>query len=565
MEQGDKFNFYTFVEDDQSRKGSYGIFKCDCGTVKSVRKSAVKSGNTKSCGCHRKNQAKRNGLKAKTHGKTGSPIYKLWIMIKQYCNPNCKEYRGYTICEEWKDFNNFYKWIKDKWESDLSIVIINGNEYGPNTCILMPTNQYKGMKRKGKGIKHGLTNHPLFGVWTRMIAKCTNPDYHRYEPGLEIYQPWKTDFKTFYDWCVENGWQKGLVFSRINDSINRYSPDNCHFMHPREHRLKYQEKAEQTNIQKFGFPHPMQNNNFRDRIQEIFIDKYGKPYPRPASKTEKHIKNWLKSLGFEFESNVDILDGQEIDLYNNNLKLGIEYCGLYWHCEDSPEPRDRKYHYNKYIRCKKKGINLITIFGDEWRYKEKQVKSFIKSKLGIFDRKIYARNCTVSKISKHDGNKLLHQFHIQGVSKRSKQMFGISYDGEILGVVSFSLHHRDSSKLCLDRLCFKGGISITGGSSKLIKNATKHFNRKYDSVVTWSDNRWSSGNVYKKCGFILDGELPPDYSYVEMSNPRIRKSKQSMKKSNINCPDDMTEKQYCKQLGYSRIWDCGKKRWVIYI
>jgi hypothetical protein len=63
-------------------------------------------------------------------------------------------------------------------------------------------------------------------------------------------------------------------------------------------------------------------------------------------------------------------------------------------------------------------------------------------------------------------------------------------------------------------------------------------------------------------GFILEKELAPDYSYVLLSNPKIRIPKQKMKKKNINCPKNKTESEFTKELGYSRIWDCGKKRWV---
>ncbi len=34
-----------------------------------------------------------------------------------------------------------------------------------------------------------------------------------------------------------------------------------------------------------------------------------------------------------------------------------------------------------------------------------------------------------------------------------------------------------------------------------------------------------------------------------------------MKKSNTGCPEDKTEKEWCLENGYVRIWDCGKKRW----
>ena len=87
----------------------------------------------------------------------------------------------------------------------------------------------------------------------------------------------------------------------------------------------------------------------------------------------------------------------------------------------------------------------------------------------------------------------------------------------------------------------------------------------YKDLISWSDNRWSQGRVYEKMGFTLDSELPQDYSYVNVKRPIERLSKQSQKKSNTNCPEGMTEKEWAEERGLARIWDCGKKRWKLEI
>jgi hypothetical protein len=35
-----------------------------------------------------------------------------------------------------------------------------------------------------------------------------------------------------------------------------------------------------------------------------------------------------------------------------------------------------------------------------------------------------------------------------------------------------------------------------------------------------------------------------------------------MRKSKTNCPVNKTEKAHLLEMGYSRIWDCGKIRWI---
>jgi hypothetical protein len=139
-------------------------------------------------------------------------------------------------------------------------------------------------------------------------------------------------------------------------------------------------------------------------------------------------------------------------------------------------------------------------------------------------------------------------------------------DGDLIGGMSLSKHHRNNVEMTLNRLCFRKGFQIVGGASKLLSHCKEWAKTQgYSKIISWSDNRWSSGNVYEKMGFKLEKDLPPDYSYVYLKGKAKRYSKQSKKKSNTGCPKDKTEVEWMTELGYARIWDCGKKRWVFKI
>ena len=128
--------------------------------------------------------------------------------------------------------------------------------------------------------------------------------------------------------------------------------------------------------------------------------------------------------------------------------------------------------------------------------------------------------------------------------------------------MTFGGHPRRHQKgLILSRFAVKDGYNIPGGASKLFKNACKLLPK--GKIISWSDNRWSQGNVYKKLGFTLEKELKVDYTYVKINNTQAKRiSKYSQQKKKTNCPKGMTEKEWAFQRGLSRIWDCGKKRWV---
>jgi hypothetical protein len=83
----------------------------------------------------------------------------------------------------------------------------------------------------------------------------------------------------------------------------------------------------------------------------------------------------------------------------------------------------------------------------------------------------------------------------------------------------------------------------------------------YDSVVSWSDNSYSNGNIYEILGFKMQKEYGPDYFYFDLKN-NCYKSKQSQKKSSTGCTEEQTERDWCYEHGLYRIWDVGKKKWT---
>jgi len=80
--------------------------------------------------------------------------------------------------------------------------------------------------------KHGLYKHKLYGVWISMRQRCNNPNATNYSNygaiGVEVCDEW-SDFQTFYDWAISNGYQDGLVIDRI-DTYGSYGPNNCRWI-----------------------------------------------------------------------------------------------------------------------------------------------------------------------------------------------------------------------------------------------------------------------------------------------------------------------------------------------
>lgn len=296
---------------------------------------------------------------------------------------------------------------------------------------------------------------------------------------------------------------------------------------------------------------------------ETNMVRTGYPYPVNCyGKTEKEIRDWLNSFGCNFQTNWQVLNGKQIDMYDESLNLGIEYCGLHFHTENSQTPRLKDYHNNKRLSCEEQGIRLITIFEDEWVRRQEQVKNFLLSVIYKPTIRLYARKCNVKDVELSTARTFIDTYHIQAASPLTTNAFGLYSNDELIGVMSFGRHPADKKTIVLDRLCFKSGISVVGGASKLFKYSLPWLKSQgLEKLISWSDNRWSQGNVYVQLGFELARDGGPDYSYVDTNKNCHRVSKMSQKKSNTKCPEGMTELQWANARGLHRIWDCGKKRW----
>lgn len=115
--------------------------KCDCGNLTIATSNNLRYGNTKSCGCLRKEISCKNGIR--THQKSKTRLYRIWVDMRRRCeNNNRKAYKNYggagiKVCDEWKEkFESFYDWaMANGYSDDLSIDRINVfGDYEPDNC-----------------------------------------------------------------------------------------------------------------------------------------------------------------------------------------------------------------------------------------------------------------------------------------------------------------------------------------------------------------------------------------------------------------------------------------------
>ncbi len=141
LEPGARFGRLIIQGFAESRKGvRFYHCTCDCGTELVVAKSMLKSGNTQSCGCLKKEWS-LSGKASRTHGMSGTPEHRTWAGMRKRCRPVEKggdeDYagRGITVDPRWDSFEQFLADMGPRPSSTHSIDRINNDgPYSPENC-----------------------------------------------------------------------------------------------------------------------------------------------------------------------------------------------------------------------------------------------------------------------------------------------------------------------------------------------------------------------------------------------------------------------------------------------
>ncbi len=282
------------------------------------------------------------------------------------------------------------------------------------------------------------------------------------------------------------------------------------------------------------------------------------PIGENSSIPEKEIVNWIESLGIKTIKDREVLEGQELDILIPSHNIAIEHNGLYHHSDKFKKPN---YHLNKTNKCLEKGIDLIHIWGDEWKYKKDIIKSILLYKLGLIKEKIYSRKTIIKEIK---DSKLVRKFldenHIQGFAPSSTKI-GLYYNEELVSLMCFGYANSNNKKeLELIRFCNKINYNIIGSASKLFNHYITNY--KFDKIISYSYKRLFNGEIYKKLGFVnIHTTKKPEYFWVK-DNERKHRSVFNKKKLIKNGYDpNKTEVEIMNDRGYFRIWGCGQIRW----
>ena len=452
---------------------------------------------------------------------------------------NCKcDNCGYDKKIEFKEYFNRTNSLKDKYYC-FSCKGIKSTE----TCI----SKY--------GVDNPMKSDAVKNILKKSLTNKYNVDH--YSKTDEYKRKYKETCNTKYgfDNASKSKIVKDLIseikfnsFNSIDKYRNLISDDYSIISYNRDRIFNINHKFCQCYFDIFI-------GTFYDRIRNNnIICTNCNPVEQLSSGREVELKQFLKSKNIEFiENSYDIISPLSLDVYIPELKIAIEFNGVYWHSELF---KNKDYHINKTKMCEDVGIKLLHVWEDDWIYKNSIIKSIILNRIGMSES-VYARKCQLREvIDTSIVRKFLNDNHIQGYSHSSIKI-GLYYENELVSLMIFGKKRKNME---LIRFCNKLNTNVIGGSSKLFKHFTKNY--KFDTIESFSDTSLFDGKMYSNLGFEFIHNTNVNYHWVVDGIRRHRFS--FNKKSLVNKGHDinLSESEIMKSLGYYKIWECGLKKWI---
>lgn len=268
------------------------------------------------------------------------------------------------------------------------------------------------------------------------------------------------------------------------------------------------------------------------------------------SKAQMDIENYLNSIGAEVK--LDRSLGFEIDIYSNKYKIGIEYCGLFYHNEITKDP---EYHMRKWEKCEEKNIKLITLYEDEYLRNISLVQMYLRS-LFVTRKKIDVKECIYRILDKKDAISFHSKFCVFGIPNRGiieLKSYGLFYNDILLIVVSFNRHKDCPTNLILERYSYNFDYVVQSGLENLIDYSLTNY-KNIDKVIYYFNRRFP--HYATPVGFEFETEIQPRFDFVR---GRERKTLDQLR-----IKDETIEQTAVlrKNQGWVKMYDCGHEIWA---
>lgn len=237
------------------------IFKCECGTTKTLQVKEVLRGKCKSCGCL---------LHTLTIAEINEKLKDTRLTALSFADPGLTK-RG------WEIRKCLCRCICGKTKS-IKLGSLTTGVTKSCGCLDIDTKT-----------KYNENNKILYNTFNRMISRCYNPKDYSYidygAKGVTVCEEWKSSYQNFLTWSLSNGWKPGLQIDKDIKANGKkiYSPDTCLWV-TQQVNMMYQSKA-------FKIEYKGEMINLRVYCHNIGMD----------SKQYRRVYNRIKKKGWSLE------------------------------------------------------------------------------------------------------------------------------------------------------------------------------------------------------------------------------------------------------------------------
>lgn len=583
--------------------------RCQCGHQFDSTVGHLRSGHTVSCGCLR---IERYAALNRTHGCYSHPFLRRLRAVHAGMLRRCKgdpNYvsKGIQVCPEWRDCAVFILWaLKHGYEPGLTLDRTDNKKgYGPDNCCFVTDTENACNKDSTVFVDYE-------GLDVSLSEQCRANGRNSRIVHQRIAR---------YGWTPQEA---------LNTETSAIQPPGVYLVacegslavgrtSSYEHRIRKLHKVGYKMAGYYATPLP----GFLEVLLHNWLDgqgvtRRGAP-KRPGRKSsfEAFARADAIRVGFRFRKLCTELESTipriraELQGYANTLeerltarqafasasplgKLSIWLKEHHVACTEQPawleiqgsglalaltskvpiadRLTERCYAAQRMQRaCAQQGHKLL--FLDDVPTANPGLEHWLLHKIDGSKPLCGARQCVPGAVDRKVAAAFYAKYHLQGSAVG--QHFGLFHGTRLVACATFAKQAPERKKVlaegsfALTRMAFAG--SVPGAASRLFKYAVREL--RATAVVTYSDNRYSSGEIYPRLGFSLEAEIEPDYrvwhpklglrhkSYWQRRAIPSRLVDLCLPESYDPETDPRTEFDMEELAGCQHVWDCGKKRW----
>lgn len=283
---------------------------------------------------------------------------------------------------------------------------------------------------------------------------------------------------------------------------------------------------------------------------------------------EQEVVAYIKSIlpkDVEIKENDrKLISPKELDIYIPELSVAVEFNGLYWHSEANG--KSKNYHYNKWKQCKSKNVQLITVWEDDWLYRQEHVKSQLSTLLRTPYKQLstHASKLSAKEVDKNKAKEFYNSSYLKEFSSDSNYCALVNNEKDSICAL-LTWKQADEKVVIIEDYCEKD--SVVNGLEKLIHHILKRINNKnVENIIAHIDNSSVHGASFEKIGFMQVQSVKYNFSYV-VKRERVHESHMSAAffegNQELVYDSDLTLEELKIKNGITKLWDCGKIRYVL--